>query len=87
MVTEVSLLLLLILLLLLSLLLGKEVSSYCSAHLSDFIKDNKKYQEGDIAGGLCEAFMDIDKELLTDEAVKEMKTVTQQMEEEEEETE
>ena len=86
MVTEVSLLLLLILLLL-SLLLGKEVSSYCSAHLSDFIKDNKKYQEGDIAGGLCEAFMDIDKELLTDEAVKEMKTVTQQMEEEEEETE
>lgn len=50
---------------------------YCSKHFSDILKDTEPYQKGEITAGLCQAFMNCDRKLLTQEAINEMKTLSE----------
>ncbi|XP_003383191.1 PREDICTED: probable protein phosphatase 2C 60 [Amphimedon queenslandica] len=56
---------------------GKEVSVYCSRHLPGFLKASVGYQDGDVSRGFCEAYMNCDRKLLTEDALKEMKLINE----------
>ncbi len=56
-----------------NLLSGQEIAQYCSKKLPDFIKNTEAYKNGDLKQALEEAFSDIDKSIITEEVIKELK--------------
>eukprot|EP00112_Aurelia_sp_Birch-Aquarium-sp1_P009285 Seg205.16 transcript_id=Seg205.16/GoldUCD/mRNA.D3Y31 product="Protein phosphatase 1G" protein_id=Seg205.16/GoldUCD/D3Y31 len=63
---------------------GQEVAQYCSKKLASFIKDTEAYKNGDLKTSLNEAFLNIDKSILTDEVIKELKELAGDQDDEEE---
>eukprot|EP00794_Sanderia_malayensis_P004672 gene4672-5281_t len=52
---------------------GQEVAQYCAKRLPEFIRKTEAYKNGDLKKALGEAFVEIDKSILTDEVIAELR--------------
>ncbi|XP_074641718.1 protein phosphatase 1G-like [Tubulanus polymorphus] len=62
---------------------GAEVAQYCAMHLPDFIKKMPTYKEGNLEKALEESFLEFDANLLKDDILRELRTISGMFEDEE----
>uniref|UniRef100_T1JKV7 protein-serine/threonine phosphatase n=1 Tax=Strigamia maritima TaxID=126957 RepID=T1JKV7_STRMM len=58
---------------------GPEVAQYCSAHLPACIKSMESYKKGNMAQALEDAFLSVDKSLITPSVLEELKRMADEM--------
>ena len=57
---------------------GKEVALYCALHLPKLVQSCESYKSEDLEQALRDTFMLCDRQLLTKEAIDEMKSLLQE---------